>query len=37
MISWVSNNIEYYVVSDNLDDESLMSVASSIAVLPASK
>ena len=37
MISWVDNNIEYYVVADNMDDDELMTVASSIAVLPASK
>lgn len=37
MISWVDNNIEYYVVADNMNDSELMSVASSIAVLPASK
>lgn len=37
MISWISNGIEYYVVGDNLSESELVSVASSIAVLPASK
>jgi len=37
MISWVNNNVEYYVVADNMNEEELMTVASSIAVLPASK
>lgn len=37
MISWVNNNVEYYVVADNMNEKELMTVASSIAVLPASK
>jgi len=37
MISWVNSNVEYYVVADNMSEEELMTVASSIAVLPASK
>ena len=36
-ISWTSNGIEYYVVSDNLTNEELLSVASSMTVLPVSK
>ncbi len=37
MISWVSNGIEYYVVSDNMDEKDLISVASSVATIPVSK
>ena len=37
MISWISNGIEYYVVADSMSDEELISVASSIAVLPTGK
>ena len=36
-ISWVSNGIEYYVVSENLSNEELREVASSMTVLPVSK
>ncbi len=37
MISWVSNGIEYYVVSDNMSESELMSVASSVGTMPVSK
>ena len=37
MVSWINNGIEYYVVSDSLSEEELVNVASSVAVLPASK
>ena len=37
MISWVSNGIEYYVVSDNMSESELMSVANSVSTLPVSK
>ncbi|MBR3198866.1 MAG: outer membrane lipoprotein carrier protein LolA [Bacilli bacterium] len=37
MVSFISGGIEYYVVSDNMSDEELISVANSISVLPASK
>lgn len=37
MVSWVSNGIEYYVVADDMSEEELVNVASSVAVLPASK
>ena len=37
MISWVSNGIEYYIVSDNMSEKDLISVASSVAVVPVSK
>ncbi len=37
MISWTQNGIEYYVVGDNLSESELVSVASSIAVIPTSK
>ena len=36
-ISWVSNGIEYYVVSENLSSEELRDVANSMTVLPVSK
>ena len=36
-INWVSNGIEYYLVSSNLKSEELVSVASSIAVMPVGK
>ena len=36
-ISWTSNGIEYYVVSENLSSEELRNVASSMTVLPVSK
>ncbi len=37
MISWVSNGVEYYVVSNNMSEEELVSVASSVATMPVSK
>lgn len=37
MISWISGGIEYYVVANEMSEEELISVASSISVLPASK
>ena len=37
MISWVSNGIEYYVVSDNMSESELMSVANSVSTIPVSK
>ena len=36
-ITWVSNGIEYYVVSDALDKEELLTVAKSISVMPVGK
>ncbi len=36
-INWLSDGIEYYVVSSNLDSEELISVAASIAVMPVGK
>ena len=36
-ISWTSNGIEYYVISENLSSEELRNVASSMTVLPVSK
>ena len=36
-ISWISNGIEYYVVSDKLDKEELVSVAKSVSVMPVGK
>lgn len=37
MISWVSGGIEYYVVANNMSEEELLAVASSVSVLPTSK
>ena len=36
-ISWMSNGIEYYVVSENLTSEELRQVANSMTILPVSK
>ena len=37
MVSWISGGIEYYVVSNDMSNDELVSVANSISVLPASK
>ena len=37
MVSWISNGIEYYVVSDDLSEKELVTVANSMSVIPASK
>ena len=37
MVSWISNGIEYYVISDDLSPKELVSVANSMSVIPASK
>ena len=37
MVSWIDNGIEYYVVADNMSESELLSVASSVSVLPVSK
>lgn len=37
MVSWISNGVEYYVVANGMSEEELISVASSISVLPTSK
>jgi outer membrane lipoprotein-sorting protein len=36
-INWISNGIEYYLVSSILDQKELLEVAKSISVLPVSK
>ncbi len=36
-VNWISNGIEYYVVSEDLNNEELLSVANSMTVLPVSK
>ncbi|MBQ4633972.1 MAG: outer membrane lipoprotein carrier protein LolA [Bacilli bacterium] len=36
-ISWISNGVEYYVISENLTQEELMNVANSMSVLPLAK
>ena len=36
-VSWVSGGMEYYVVSDDLTKQELLSVANSISVMPVSK
>ena len=35
--SWVSNNTEYYLVSDSLTQDELVSVVKSVSVMPVSK
>ncbi len=35
--SWVSNNTEYYIVSDALSQEELVSIVQSVSVMPVSK
>ena len=35
--SWVSNNIEYYIISDSLTQDELVSVVQSVSVMPVSK
>ncbi len=35
--SWISNNMEYYIISDSLSSEELVSVVQSISVMPVSK
>ena len=37
MVSWINNGIEYYVVSDDLSEEELVTVANSMSVIPSSK
>ena len=37
MVSWISDGIEYYVVSNDMSEEELVTVASSVAVIPQSK
>lgn len=36
-VNWIDNNIEYYVVSDQLSKTELLNIARSISVLPVSK
>ena len=36
-VSWISNGMEYYVISEDLTQEELLSVANSISVMPVSK
>lgn len=36
-VTWVSNGIEYYVVSDKLDKTELLEVAKSVSVMPVGK
>ena len=35
--NWVSNNVEYYIISDSLSQEELVSVVKSVSVMPVSK
>lgn len=37
MISWVSEGVSYYIVSENMDQSELMDVASSVTTMPVSK
>ena len=36
-VNWVSNSVEYYLISDSLSNEELISVASSVSLLPIGK
>lgn len=36
-VNWISNGVEYYVVSDALTTEELVSIAKSISAIPVSK
>lgn len=36
-VSWISNGVEYYLVSNDMDTEEMVSVASSINVIPVGK
>ena len=36
-VSWNSNNIEYYLISDSLSQEELVSIVRSVSVMPVSK
>lgn len=36
-ISWISNNVEYYITSSNLSNQELISIANSMSILPVSK
>ena len=37
MITWTSNGIEYYIVSENMNEDELISVASSVTIMPVGK
>ena len=36
-VTWLSNGLEYYLVSDILTDEELVSIAKSVSALPVMK
>lgn len=36
-VSWISNGVEYYVISENLSQSELLNVANSISVMPVMK
>ena len=36
-MTWYSNGVEYFLASENLDEQELISVANSISVLPVGK
>lgn len=36
-VSWISNGVEYYVVSETLTKEEMLNVANSISVMPVAK
>jgi outer membrane lipoprotein-sorting protein len=36
-VSWISNGLEYYVASDSMDSEELVSIAKSINTIPVGK
>lgn len=37
LASWISNGIEYYAVSENLNDDELLKIVNSISVIPVGK
>ena len=37
MVTWTSNGVEYYIVADNMSEEELLTVASSVTIMPVSK
>ena len=36
-INWISDNVEYYLVSSDMSKSELINVAKSISVMPVSK
>ena len=36
-VSWISNGLEYYVASDDMSIDELLSIATSISTIPVGK